>query len=127
MCSSASTRNINKILSVVFFIVFFGANAYGTDGYIFPDYHRLLMNGKSDESALLLYDSSILQGNEKLNHFTLAFDHHNTAGQYPIKITFSNSTLQTQSYDFPPGELQYLQKKIDMILENRKNDLSKAR
>ena len=186
MCSSASTRNINKILSVVFFIVFFAANAYGTDGYIFPDYHRLLMNGKaitmnlgmyrdgtlflkfneseyplhdpdafrrgteqameytqvlqhggensrnffkskSDESALLLYDSSILQGNEKLNHFTLAFDHHNTAGQYPIKITFSNSTLQTQSYDFPPGELQYLQKKIDMILENRKNDLSKAR
>jgi hypothetical protein len=185
MCST-STGSINKILSTVFFVVLFAANAYGTDGYIFPDYHRLLVNGKaiamnlgmyrdgtlflkfdeseyplhdpdafkrgteqameytqvlqhggensrnffkstSDEPALLLYDSASLQGNGKSNHFTLVFDHHNTAGQYPIKIIFSNSTLQRQSYDFPPGELQYLQKKIDMILENKKNDLSKAR
>jgi hypothetical protein len=185
MCN-ASTKTSKKILSVIVFFVLFAANAYGTDGYIFPDYHRLLMNGKvtnmnlgmypdgtlflkfdeseyplhdpdafrrgteqaleytqvlqhggvnsrnffrdrSDESTLPLYDSASPKGNVKLNHFALVFDHHNTAGQYPIKIIFSNSALQLQSYDFPPGELQYLQKKIDMILEKNKNDLSKAR
>ena len=54
MCSSASTRNINKILSVVFFIVFFGANAYGTDGYIFPDYHRVFMKGLAVIALVLM-------------------------------------------------------------------------
>jgi hypothetical protein len=178
MCST-SVEYISKILSVVFFVVLFAANAYGTDGNIFPDYHRLLMNGKvitmnlgmyrdgtlflkfaeleyplhnpdafrqgteqameytqvlqkggensrnffksrAGEAHLLLYTSASPEGNEKLNHFALVFDHHNTAGQYPIKIIFSGSTLPAQSYDFPPGELQYLQKKIDMILENQK-------
>jgi hypothetical protein len=30
------------------------------------------------------------------------------------------------SYDFPPGELQYLQKKIDIILENKEEYVAKA-
>ncbi len=176
----------NKILSMVFCIIIFAANAYGREGYILPDYHRLLRNGqainmnlgiyedgtlflkfnaseyplydldafkrgtdqameytqalqhggensrnffksKSVESTLLLYNSSSTQDNEKINYFTMVFNHHGTAGQYPIKITFYDGTPEPQSLDFPPGELQYLQKKIDMILEKEKNDAARTR
>jgi hypothetical protein len=176
----------NKILSMVFCIIIFAANAYGREGYILPDYHRLLRNGqainmnlgiyedgnlflkfnaseyplydldafkrgtdqameytqalqhggensrnffksKSVESTLLLYNSSSTQDNEKINYFTMVFNHHGTAGQYPIKITFYDGTPEPLSLNFPPGELQYLQKVIDIVLENKEEYIAKGK
>ena len=183
--SRTKNRPMNNLLFMVFLVAIFTVNAYGGDGYIFPDYHRLLSNGQAvninlgiyqdgtlflkfdggeypihdlgafkrgteqaieytqelqqekeggrnsnsapNESPPLLYTSISPQDNEKSNHFTLKFDHHSTVSQYPIKIIFFDGPLQLQSLDFPPGELQYLQKKIDILLENKGTGISKTR
>ena len=178
----------NRIGSNVCFIAIFMiasvVNAFGGNGYILPDYHRLLINGKAftmnlgiypdgtlflkfnaaeyaihdpeafkrgtaqamedtqalqhggenggeglraKEPILLLYNSASEQHDQvKMKYFTLAFDRQGTVNQYPIKITFYNGIFQPTSYDFPPGELQYLQKKIDIILENKEEYIAKA-
>ena len=185
MCK-ANTGAMNKIISMTFLFMVFAVNACGSDGYIFPDYYRLFVNGMtvilnlgisqdgtlflklnkseypivdpdafkrgteqameytqalqhggesatdfsasgSDKSPLLLYTSTPTQERDKTRFFMLAFDHRNTAGRYPIKISFYDRIHRPQSFDFPPGELQYLQKTIDIALENKADSNAKAR
>lgn len=174
----------NKICVNIVFMIVSTVNAFGSNGYILPDYHRLLINGKAitmslgiypdgtlflkfneaeyaipdleafkrgteqamedtqalqhggenggaglraKEPILLLYNSAAEQHDQaNRRYFTLAFDRQGTVNQYPIKITFYNGIFQPTSYDFPPGELQYLQKKIDIILENKEEYIAKA-
>jgi hypothetical protein len=176
---------MNKIVSMTFLFMVLAVNAWGSGGYIFPDYYRLLVNGMavtlnlgisregtlflklneseypiaepaafkrgtqqameytqalqqggesaanlsasgSDTSPLLLYTSTPSQEKGQARFFILAFDHRSSAGRYPIKISFHDGTHQPQSFDFPPGELQYLQKTIDIALENKADAMAKA-
>jgi hypothetical protein len=81
----------------------------------------------ADESSLQLYTSTTMQEKEKTRYFVLTFDHRRNVNQYPIKIIFHDGSLDLQSFDFPPGELQYLQKKIDIALENKGTFITKAK
>jgi hypothetical protein len=175
-----------KILTALLCVLTFGLNAHAGKGYIFPDYHRVLIKGRAvtinlgiyadgtlflkpneseypiydlaafkrgteqamentqalqqgeessrnffksraAESTLQLYTSATVQDAKKGRHFILVFDHHSNVNRYPIKIIFHDSTLDPQSYDFPPGELQYLQKKIDIVLEKKDDYMAKAK
>ena len=80
----------------------------------------------SDKSTLPLYASNPTQERNKTRFFRLEFDHRNTAGRFPIKISFHDGVHLPQSFDFPPGELQYLQKTIDIALENKTDSVAKA-
>ena len=183
--SKANTGAMNKILSMTFLFMVIAVNAWGSGGYIFPDYYRLLVNGMAvtlnlgisregtlflklneseypilepaafkrgteqameytqalqqggksaadvsasgaDTSPLPLYASASPQERDKTRFFILVFDHRSTAGRYPIKISFYDRMHQPQSFDFPPGELQYLQKTIDIALENKADAMAKA-
>jgi hypothetical protein len=175
-----------RILFALFSVLIFAPNAICGNGYIFPDYHRLLQKGRSvtmnlgiypdgnlflllngsefllvdleafkrgteqamegtqalqqggelsrnffssraGESMLQLYTSAAAQDKDRKRYFVLGFDHHSGVNRYPIKITFYDGTLEPQSFDFPPGELQYLQKKIDILLENKGEYVNKAK
>jgi hypothetical protein len=177
---------MTKIFSAVLCILAFALHAIAGNGYIFPDYHRILMKGqavtlnlgiypdgnlflklnesefpiydlvafkrgteqamentqilqqggegsrnffksRADETTLPLYTSAPMQDKEKKRYFVLFFDHHSSVNRYPIKIIFHDGTLDPQSFDFPPGELQYLQKKIDILLENKQEYINKAK
>jgi hypothetical protein len=182
----AQKSTLNRILSIAFLIIISAINAQGRDGYVLPDYYRLLMNGKAvtmhlgiyadgvlflqfnaseyplhdldafkrgteqamedtqefqhggetagnyfksraTEMTLPLFNSAIGQDKGATRHFVLVFDHHSTMGQYPIKISFYDGTLQPQHFDFPPGELEYLQKMIDIVLASKDDYITKAR
>ena len=184
--SKANTGARNTMISMAFLFLVFSVNAFGNDEYLFPDYFRLLMNGKtvtlnlgihrngtlflklkdreypildpdafkrgteqameytqalqhggesardffagkSDKSPLVLYTSATPRETETAGFFILAFDHLSTANRFPIKISFHDSDLRPQSFDFPPGELQYLQKTIDIALENKADSLAKEK
>lgn len=184
MCR-ANNSSVIKGMSLSFLFLILAVNAYAGKGYIFPDYYRLLMNGKavtlnlgisqdgtlflklneseypivdpdafkrgtgqameytqalqhggesatdfsasgSDKSPHLLYTSTPTQERDNTRFFMLAFDHRSTAGRYPIKISFHDKIHRLQSFDFPPGELQYLQKTIDIALENKADSIAKA-
>ena len=88
---------------------------------------RNFFKSRADETALQLYTSAIMQEKEGKKYFVLSFDHHSSVNQYPIKIIFHNGSLDPQSFDIPPGELQYLQKKIDIALENKETYVAKAK
>jgi hypothetical protein len=88
---------------------------------------RNFFQSRVNEPALQLYISARAQEKEIRRYFLLVFDHHSSVNHYPIKIIFHNDPLETQSFDFPPGELQYLQKKIDILLENKEEYINKAK
>jgi hypothetical protein len=177
---------MTRIFSAVLCFLTLALNASAGIGYIFPDYHRILMKGqavnlnlgiypdgnlflklnesefpindldafkrgteqamentqalqeggegsrnffksRTDETTLPLYTSATAQDKEKRKYFVLIFDHHSSVNRYPIKIIFHDDTLDPQRFDFPPGELQYLQKKIDILLENKQEYINKAK
>jgi hypothetical protein len=72
-----------------------------------------------------LFSSEPERNGESMNFFTLSFERHEN--RYPIKITFHRGKFVPESFDFPPGELQYLRNRIDIICENRGEYLAKAR
>ena len=185
MCK-AKKRTLNRILSAAILIIISAINAQGRDGYILPDYYRLLTNGKvvmmhlgiyadgalflqfntseyplhdldafkrgteqamedtqefqhggenagnffksrAAEMTLPLYNSVAEQEKGAARHFVLVFDHHSTMDRYPIKISFYDGALQPQSFEFPPGELEYLQNMIDIVRANKDDYFIKAR
>ena len=101
------------------------------------DYTQALQHGgesakaffafQHDKSPFLLYSSATIQDADKARFFILEFDHQSAANRYPIKISFQETVLHPQIFDFPPGELQYLQKTIDIALENKEDLLAKVR
>jgi hypothetical protein len=175
-----------KILAAVLCILAFASDAHAGNGYIFSDYHRVLMKGqvvtihlgiytdgdlflKLNESEYPIYDlaafkrgteqamentQALQQGEEssrnffksratdaliqlytsapteelkKGRYFVLVFDHHGNVNRYPIKITFHDGALDPQTFDISPGELQYLQKTIDIVLEQKEDYMAKAK
>lgn len=64
------------------------------------------------------------EGNREI-FFTLTFERQEN--RYPIKITFHRGQLEPESFDFPPGELQYLRNRINIICENRAEYLARAK
>ena len=185
MCK-ANISTVIRMFSLCLLLLTLTVNANGKDGYIFPDYCRLLTNGKTvtlnlgiyqdgtlflkfyereypiddpdafkrgteqamdytqalqrggesakaffaskhDKSPFLLYSSASIQDADKARFFILEFDHQSAANRYPIKISFHDNVLHPQIFDFPPGELQYLQKTIDIALENKADSLAKVR
>lgn len=185
-CHLVENTLMMKILTAVLCILTFTLNAHAGNGYIFSDYHRVLMKGqavilhlgiyadgdlflqlneseypihdldafkrgteqamentqalqqgeessrnffksRATDALIQLYTSAPMGDLKKGRYFLLAFDHHSSVNRYPIKIIFHDGTLDPQTFDVSPGELQYLQKKIDIVLEQKEDYMAKAK
>ena len=77
-------------------------------------------------SPLPLFSSRGGQGEAVAGAVMLRFDPYGADNAYPIKIVFLDGTQQ-QPFDFPPGELQYLQKVIDIVLQSKAEYIERAK